>query len=171
MIGFNTEHYHSIKYRFFDLVDIELLQRLLNSFYMVTGIPHTIRDVDYNILSKSGWQDICTGFHRVCPQTEERCQQSDRYISDYLHEKPYVGYKCLNGLMDYAVPLIIEGQHLATLFMGQILHDQPNVEYFRQQAQEFGFDQAAYLEALQRVPIIPEEQVKSILKTKVTWEA
>jgi len=153
-----------IKYRFSDLVDIELLQQLLHSFYIATGIPHTIRDVDYNILSMSGWQDICTRFHRVCPQTEERCQQSDRYISDYLHEKSYVGYKCLNGLMDYASPIIIEGHHLATLFMGQILHDQPDEVFFGQQAQQFGFDQTAYLDALHQVPIIPEEQVKSIME-------
>jgi len=151
-------------YLFSDLVDIPLLQQLLNSFYMATGIPHGLIDQDNNIQSGIGWQDICTQFHRVCPQTECRCKQSDSYIAAYLHDGPYVGYKCMNGLVDYGTPIIVEGQHVATIFLGQFLHELPDEEFFRRQAQEYGFDEAAYMEALRRVPVIPKEQVESIMR-------
>jgi len=151
-------------YSLSDLVDISLLQQLMNSIYSATGIMHAILDIDNNIMSSIGWMDICTKFHRSCPQTEHRCQQSDSYISSRLHEGPYIKYKCLNGLIDYATPIIIEGQHLATIFMGQILHEPPDEEYFRRQAQEHGFDETAYMEALSRVPIIPPDQVKYIME-------
>jgi len=154
---------HPIKYRFSDLVDIPFLQRLLNSFYAATGISHSLLDNDNNILSSAGWQDICTQFHRVCPQTECRCKQSDSYIAIHLYEGHYIGYECLNGLMDFAVPIIIEGQHLATIFKGQLLHEPPDEDFFRRQAQEYGFDEEVYMEALRRVPIIPEEQIESIM--------
>lgn len=152
-----------MKYKFSDLVDIQRLRKLMNSFYEATGIPHGIHDVDGNILSGIGWQDICTKFHRTCEQIEFKCKISDSYISEHLHEGPFVGYKCLNGLMDYATPIIVEGQHLATMCLGQLLHEPPDEEFFRRQAHEYGFDETAYIEALRRVPIIPKERVESIM--------
>lgn len=152
------------KYNISDLIDISLLQQMFASFYKLTGIMHAVLDVDNNILSSIGWQDLCTKFHRICPQTECRCRQSDSYIAGHLHDGPYVGYRCLNGLMDYATPIMVEGQHLATIFMGQVLHEAPDEEYFRRQAREFAFDEAAYLDALRDVSVVPEEQIKSIME-------
>ncbi len=152
-----------MNYRFSDLVDVQHLQKLMNSFYEATGIPHGIHDVDGSILSGIGWQDICTKFHRVCAQIEYKCKISDSYISEHLHDGPFIGYKCLNGLMDYGTPIIVEGQHLATMFLGQLLHESPDEEFFRRQALEYGFDETAYIEALHRVPIIPKERVESIM--------
>ncbi|MDD3022976.1 MAG: PocR ligand-binding domain-containing protein, partial [Syntrophomonadaceae bacterium] len=152
-----------VKYRLTDLVDISLLQQLLYSFYKATRIPYGLHDENNNILSGIGWQDICTRFHRVCPQSEYRCRQSDNYIYEHLHKGYYVGYKCRNGLMDFGTPIMIEGQHLASIFMGQILHEPPDEEFFCDQAKKYGFDEAAYMEALHRVPIIPREQVEYIM--------
>ncbi|MFA4886012.1 MAG: PocR ligand-binding domain-containing protein [Desulfotomaculaceae bacterium] len=94
-----------MNYEFSDLVDIQHLQKLMLPFYEVTGMPYAILDVSGNILGRTGWQDICTRFHRVCPQTEYNCKKSDSYISGHLHEEPFIGYRCLNGLMDYATPI------------------------------------------------------------------
>lgn len=152
-----------IQFRFSDLVDIQCLQQLLNSFYMATGIPYGLHDEENNVISGIGWQDICALFHRKCPETYERCQQSDAYIAAHLHEEAYIGYKCLNGLMDYGTPIVVEGQHLGGIFLGQLLHEPPDEDFFRQQAQEHGFDENAYMEALRRVPIISEERVGAIM--------
>ncbi len=152
------------KYKFSDLVDIPSLQQLLQVFYAATGITHGLQDEDKNLLSGIDWLDICANFHRVCPETECRCRQSDSYIADHLYDGPYVRYKCMNGLMDYATPVIVEGQHLATIFFGQFLHAPPDEDYFRNQAQTYGFDERAYMEALSRVPIISKEQADSIMR-------
>ena len=152
------------KYHISDLIDIPILQQLFDSFYELTGIMHAVLDVDTNILSRTGWSDICLNFHRVCSQTESRCKQSDSFISDHLQDGPYIRYKCLNGLIDYATPIIVEGQHLATIFMGQLLNEPPNEDIFRRQAQEFGFDEAAYIEALHKVNIVPEHQIIPIME-------
>lgn len=146
-----------------DLLDIEAVQKLLDSFYNVTGILSGIMDIDGNILTKSGWQDICAKFHRVCISTAEKCQQSDSYINNYLLDKPYISYKCLNGLMDYAAPIFIENQHLGSIYTGQFLHEPPDEMFFRQQARKHGFNETAYIEALKKVPIIPIEKMDSII--------
>ncbi|NLW90562.1 MAG: PAS domain S-box protein [Syntrophomonadaceae bacterium] len=165
----NELHMHHIinntnSYNFADLVDIELLQQYACAFYEATGLPHALLDPDNNILTHAGWQDICVLFHRKCLETACRCQQSDHYITAHLHDDSYVYYQCLNGLMEYATPIMVEGQHLATLFVGQFLHQPPDEEMFRRQARQFGFDEDSYIEALHRVPIITKKKIEPVIK-------
>ncbi|MEN6391431.1 MAG: PocR ligand-binding domain-containing protein [Syntrophomonas sp.] len=156
---------HSQRYCISDLIDMSLLYQLLDSFYNTTRIPYGVLDHNNNVLRGKGWQDICTQYHRKCPRTRERCLQSDRYIYHHLYDgNYYVGYQCLNGLMDYATPIIVEGQYLAGIFFGQCLNQAPDREFFRQQAREYGFDEAAYMKALDRIPIVSEEDIASIME-------
>lgn len=152
-----------MEYKFTDLVDISQLEKLMVSASEITGLLNAVIDPSGNILIKIGWQDICTRFHRVCPQTESNCRKSDSFICESLLREPFIGYKCLNGLMDYATPIIVEGQHLATIFMGQLLHEPPDEDFFLRQARKYGFDETAYMEALRRVPIIPKDRVVSVM--------
>jgi len=150
-------------YRFTDLVDIDAFRSMLKSFYEATGILHGLVDTDNNIISAMGWQQACTDFHRVNPCSNARCLESNCYLAEHLSEGAFVGYACKNGLMDYATPIVIEGRHLATLYFGQLLHEPPDIEFFRRQAQECGFDEAAYLAAISKIPIIPRERIEPIM--------
>lgn len=155
------------KIAFAQLVDIEQIQHILETHYKITGVLSAILDTDENILAAVGWQDICTRFHRVHPEACERCRESDAYIKAHLPDftEEYLDYKCKNGLRDVAVPIIIAGEQLATFFTGQFFYDddKPDVEYFRAQAREFGFDEESYLEALSRVPVFTREQIRNIM--------
>ena len=156
-----------MKYAIAELIDLPQLQRLMETLYQATGINHALIDNDSVVHTAVGWQDICTKFHRAHPATCARCLDSDRYILAHLHEGPYIGYRCPQGLVDYATPVMIEGEHIANIFTGQMLHAPPDIEYFRRQAREFGFDEAAYLEALGKVRIIPREHIEQIMAFQV----
>jgi PAS domain S-box-containing protein len=138
------------------LIDELAKLRQINTELFVSNRPE--QQAVTNVLSGKGWQDICAQFHRLWPQTECRCKQSDSYIFDHLHEGSYVGYKCMNGLMNLGTPIMLEDQPLSSIFLRQFLHELIDEEFLRQQAQEFGFDEVAYMEALSRIPIIPEDQ-------------
>lgn len=150
-------------YRFTDLVDIEAFRDMLQSFYQATGILHGLVDADNNVISAFGWQQACTGFHRVHPCTNARCLESNLYLAEHLGESSFVGHACKNGLMDFATPIIIEGKQLATLYFGQLLHEAPDMDFFRRQALECGFDEEAYLAAISKLPIIPRERIEPIM--------
>ncbi len=152
-----------MRYHLNEILDIPLLQKLMENFHNFSGMVAAIVDLDGTILLAVGWQDICTKFHRFCPQTECRCRQSDQYLKEHLFEKPYILYKCLNGLMDCAVPIMVDNHHLGTFFTGQFLTEPPDEEFFLHQAQEFGFDESAYIDALRRVPIISEDHVEATM--------
>jgi signal transduction histidine kinase len=110
-----------------------------------------------------GWQEACSVYHRAHPCTRLRCEKSNRYLADNLGAEGYGGSQCENGLMDYAVAIVVEGKKLATLYFGQVFHTPPDLEFFRRLARESGFDEAAYLAAIQKVPVIAKERVDGIM--------
>jgi diguanylate cyclase (GGDEF)-like protein/PAS domain S-box-containing protein len=152
-------------YRFTDLVDIDAFRSMLSSLYEATGILHGLVDMDNNVISAIGWQPACTDFHRARPISNQRCLESNRCIAAEAEtsSKAFVGGLCRNGLMDYACPIVIEGKQMATLYFGQVLHQPPDLDFFRRQARECGFDEEAYLEAIRKVPVIPRERVEPIM--------
>ena len=155
-----------MQYRFSDLVDLPSFQQVMQSWYSVAGVATALLDTDRNNLCAIGWQDICAQFHRLSPQTERRCNQCDDYLFGHLHEDPYVATQCLKGLMNCAMPVMVKGEQVATLFMGQFLHEPPDEEFFRRQAQELGVDEQAYLAALRQVPIISEERLLVVMEAQ-----
>lgn len=145
-------------------LDFDKVNTLLEGFHKSTGFVTSILDLDGNILSSSGWRPICTNFHRVSTDTARKCKISDTTIANKLAEgEKYHLYKCLNGLIDVAVPVIIKGKHVANLFSGQFFLKEPDIEIFKKQARENGFDEAKYLDSVRGVPIISEEKVRVVM--------
>ena len=148
-------------YRLADLIDVPKLQRLLDSLNDAFDCPNAIIDNEARVLTGSGWQDLCTQFHRVHPETLGECQQSDLHIYGHLRQgSQTVIYACPRGMIDCASPIIIEGRHLGNVFVGQVFVELPDLESFRSQARHFGFDEEAYLDAVKRVPVITREELE-----------
>ncbi|NMC75516.1 MAG: hypothetical protein GYA56_14330 [Geobacteraceae bacterium] len=157
-----------MKYTFSQLFDIRQIQTLMESYNKVTGLLSAILDTNEKVLVAVGWQDICVRFHRQHPVTLARCKESEAFIKKHLHEYEgrFFQYRCKNGLWDMAMPIFFDGGHIATFFFGQCFYedDKPESEIFRRQAREFGFDEARYLEALERVPTYSREQMRNALE-------
>lgn len=148
-----------------ELVDIPKLQALLESFYQVIDIPNAVLDVDGRIIAGAGWRTACTQFHRVNTESCRRCVESDTSLVDSMTRGvPYAVYRCLNGLVDAAAPITVEGRHVANVFTGQFLTEPPDIEFFRNQARQFGFDETLYLEAISNLPVLARERVESITR-------
>lgn len=124
-----------MKVNILDLIDFEKVDILLEGFNKSTGFVTAILDLEGNVLSKSGWRQLCTEFHRIHPETAKKCTVSDTELSKKLAEgEKYHFYKCLNGLIDVAVPIIIKGEHIANLFSGQFFFEEPDRLFFKKQA-------------------------------------
>jgi PAS domain S-box-containing protein len=160
----DDEHLVDGKYGIEDLVDIVELRRTFQRFYEATGF--TIGFLDHpglNVLIATGWRDICTKMHRSCPIAEENCLRSNHHLLDNLDTPGnLVIEKCDNGLVDCAFPIIIKGKHIASLATGQLLLHEPDLDRFRRQAREFGFDEDTYMNALAEIPVVPEDKLRSV---------
>ena len=148
-----------------DVIEATALQTMMDDFYKMTGIGVAICDVSGQILVATGWQDICTLYHRVHPETQKYCFESDTKLTENILPGEYKLYRCRNNMWDIATPIIIGGKHLGNLFLGQFFFDdeQPDVELFRQQACKYGFDVKEYLEALSRVPRWSRDTVDTVM--------
>jgi len=156
-------------YTLADLLDRNQMQQLMDSYCDAVGISSAIVDLEGKVLVGARWQPICTEFHRVNAQTCARCVESDTTLANQLQEgERFSLYRCRNGLTDAASPIIIAGQHVGNVFIGQFLLEPPDLESFRRQAGEFGFEETAYLEALSQVPILSRERLPSILQYLTT---
>jgi diguanylate cyclase len=147
-----------------DYVDFERADALLEGFNKTTGFVTALVDLDGNILSQSGWRDICTDFHRKHPKTVSNCLVSDTVLHNRKKtDEKYHFYKCKNGLIDVAMPILIKGEHIANLFTGQFFFEKPDISFFKTQAHTYGFEEKAYLEALEKVPVVSKEKVETAM--------
>jgi PAS domain S-box-containing protein len=156
-----------MKYRFKDLIDIPSLQALTDELYLAASIPSAIVAMDGEILTGSGWQRVCTDFHRKHPPYEQQCIESDVRIRAGLNEgQPYVMYRCPRGLVDASSPVIIEGEHVASVFTGQLFLEAPDdatEAAFRLQARAARFDEDAYMAAFREIPVFSEDRFRAAL--------
>ncbi|MBN2133333.1 MAG: PocR ligand-binding domain-containing protein, partial [Sedimentisphaerales bacterium] len=154
----------SAEYRLEDLLDRDQIQQLLDSCSDAFGIAAAVIDTRGKLFVATRWQRICADFHRVNELTCLRCNESDTVLANQLEEgASFSLYECRNGLTDAASPILIEGTHVGNVFAGQFLLEPADEAFFRRQAAEFGFDEASYLEALSRVPVVSKERLPAIL--------
>jgi PAS domain S-box-containing protein len=147
------------------ILDTPAVQSLMEDFTLLTGMVMAILDLQGKVLVATGWQDICTQFHRIHPQAAENCTASDLFLAHNLRPGEYVAYKCQNHLWDVATPLFIGGKHVGNVYTGQFFYDDEPVDeqLFIDQAANYGFDQELYLSALRRVPRISRARVKPLM--------
>jgi PAS domain S-box-containing protein len=149
-----------------DIFDQQALQALMDDFFRLTGIGVAILDNAGKILVATGWQDICTKFHLVHPETREFCHESDLTLTQGIEPGKFKLYKYKNNLWDISTPISIGGNHAGTLFLGQFFFDDetPDRELFRRHAQRYGFDEQEYLSAIDRVPRWKRDTVENVMQ-------
>ncbi|TFF98573.1 MAG: hypothetical protein EU541_06660 [Promethearchaeota archaeon] len=167
---FNIEKFSSNKYdlselKLEDIIDVPRFQSILDNFHELINVAMAIIDMEGKILVATGWQDICTKFHRAYPKTEKRCIESDIYLTQDVEQGEFLMYKCKNNMIDIATPIIVGNKRIGTLFFGQFLFEEENIDYdfFIKQAEKFRFDKEEYLSALERVPRLNKEKIDTVM--------
>jgi ligand-binding sensor protein/anti-sigma regulatory factor (Ser/Thr protein kinase) len=156
-------------YELAGLIGLDRVQRLCDSLSGAFGIALAVLDLSGNILIATGWQDICTRYHREHPETLQGCLESDLLINRRLVEgldaSEHYAYRCSNGLWDVAFPLVIAGEHVANVYTGQFFFEDDDVdrEAYAARARRLGFDEASYLAALDRVPVVSQGRLQKTI--------
>ena len=148
-----------------DIIDHESLQSLMDKFYELTHIGVGIIDLKGNVLVGTGWQDLCSKFHRAHPETCRNCIESDLELSGNVDPGTYRSYKCKNNMWDIATPIMVDEKHIGNLFLGQFFFEEEEIPFdtFRLQARKYGFEEKEYMEALNKVPRWSHETVNAVM--------
>ncbi len=153
-----------------DIIDVAAIQRLMDEFYLLTKVPNAIIDLKGKVLVGTGWQDICTQFHRMHPETLINCLECDTVLNKDVQPGTFKTYLCKNNLWDCCTPLMVGGQHVGNLFTGQFFFEgeKPDDSVFLDQAAKYGFDEEEYMAAIRRVPIWDRETIEVAFEFYVT---
>ncbi len=157
--------FYDAKLTLADLIDVAELQAIMDEFYRMTGYGVGIIDLSGKVLVATGWQEICTRFHRCHPKTRENCLESDIFLSRGPEAGTVKAYKCKNNMWDLMTPVFVENRLLANVCHGQFFFADEKIdhEYFRSQARRYGFPEDEYLAALRQVPIRSRAEVDTLM--------
>jgi LytS/YehU family sensor histidine kinase len=150
-----------------DIIDIEEFQKIQDDIACSTGIA--IITVDYNgrPITK---HSMCTGFCKIMREendSRELCEKCDSIGGQESARigLPYV-YKCYNGLIDFAVPIILDGQYIGALMAGQVFTEESKSLELKKII--LGKSNKKYDEKLmieyKKLCVIPYKRIKSIGK-------
>ena len=104
----------------------QLLDKIVKDFSLATGLAAVVVDIRGVEVSRLyNFTPFCQKM-RTLPQYRELCQQCDLFggLETAKSGNPHI-YKCHAGLIDFAVPLIVENQLIGFILSGQILCEDP----------------------------------------------
>ncbi len=142
-------------------IDVTAFQPLLEGLCRSSGVSAALIGVDGVALLRSNERRICVDFHQAVPATKRLCVACDARLAERTRAgEKFALCRCGNGLTSCASPVLVGEAHAANLFVGQFLDRPPGRESFRRRARRYGFDERAYLAALDEVPVISPESLR-----------
>ena len=151
-----------------DIIDIKKFQKIQDDIAAATGIA--IITVDYigkALTNHSGCSEFCKLirandlYSHLC----ERCDSRGGVEAARL-KKTYI-YVCHKGLIDFATPIIVNGQYLGALMAGQVLiEENKELDLENIVSVETNFDTLVEKEKLEKayskLPVVSFEKVESL---------
>ncbi|MTV50883.1 chemotaxis protein [Heliobacillus mobilis] len=153
-----------------DVIDFEFLQRFQDNFATAMGFASLTVDLDGQPVTKpSAFTRFCMELTRTSEKGLKRCVECDRIGGEKATStgKPSI-YECHAGLVDFAVPIMLEGRQIGTILGGQVLTQPPELEKYEQVAKEIGVDPQSYTEAVKEVKIVGRERIEAA--AYVLWD-
>ena len=159
------------QFGFLNLVESKSFQQFYESFWELTAVPIGIADPDFkeskHFFPESKMNDVCRMI-RSCPQGKQACAATDKLrCNQAAKQKQGIRYYCYAGLIDFAVPIYVEGRHIATIMCGQILPEPPTENGFDKlwnKLENFSINKEDLKNAYFNMPYMENKQLEALLK-------
>lgn len=146
-----------------DVIDIKFLQQFQDDFAKGVGVASVTVDLDGKpVTNPSSYTRFCMDYTHSTECGDKRCAESHRKGGEEAAKtgKPVV-YECHAGLIDFAVPIMIEGKQIGTILGGQVLTNSPDDHKYRRIAKEIGVDEEGYVEAVKEIRTLSRESIEA----------
>ena len=145
-----------------DLFDLDFLQEFQDTFAEIVGIAAITVDLEGNPVTRpTNFTDFCMHYNRGCTRGNERCMKCDREGGAQAAQtgRPAV-YECHAGLMDFGVPIMLQGRQIGSILGGQAITSDIDEAKFRRYAEELGLNPDDYLTAAKKANRISKEKLQ-----------
>lgn len=150
-----------------EIINVDTFQKIQDDIAKAT--ESSIITVDYKgipVTKHSRCSEYCT-LIREKKEFSKLCEKCDsRGGLEAAREGKFYIYKCHRGLIDAAVPIIIDGQYLGAVMVGQVLlKDDEEHDIERVLVKDLKYDadeKERIIKAYENIPILSYEKIKSI---------
>lgn len=146
-----------------DLFNINLLQELQDSFFLSNGISVGISDQNgIAITEHCSCNPFCSEYTKKTAEGLKRCQECDKEGTSMAVKKggPIL-YNCYAGMLEFAIPIIVDGRAVGTIHGGQVTDHPIDESVIRHLAADFGLDEEEYLEAARKTPVVERKHMEN----------
>lgn len=135
-----------------EFTDMTKFEHIMSSWAKATGLATVAVGGDGKYISECyNFTDFCIKLTRGSAEGCARCEKCDREGKGVYH--------CHAGLIDFGIPLVVDGKQVGSVIGGQVLPENPDEEKFRRVAREIGVNEDMYIEALHKVNVRTEEAI------------
>lgn len=147
-----------------DIIDIKLLQKVQDAYAEATGLAAITVDFRGNPITRySNFSPFCN-LMRSNPQFVDSCYKCDAYggLEAARRETSYI-YRCHAGLIDFAVPIIVKGQLLGSMMVGQVKLDdeKTDLDTIAKETTALWKDDPKIQQEYVKVPVSSYEKIKA----------
>ncbi len=146
-----------------DIIDVHTLQNFLDNFaigFNCAAVSVGRRGEEFT--KPSHYRPFCSDFIHASNIGDERCAacHNDFGRKAIAQGRPYVG-QCHAGLVDFAAPVIIRGEHIGTVLGGQILDKPADERNIRMVAGEIHVSEDGLWDASRQIDIVPMRTIEA----------
>lgn len=148
------------------LITEDVLQKIQDAFSDFTGMAALTTDAaGVPVTEGSNFINFCTNVVRRSEEGCRQCKKCDKNgaLMAMAAQKPAI-YRCHAGLVDFAAPIMVNGEFIGSFVGGQVLTDALDEELCRKKALEYGIDPDTFISAAKKAPFMTKEQVERSAK-------
>jgi len=146
----------------------DVIQWLLGSYYKATGFKVIFVDKKGKIFLSSTSDGFFCDFCKLIQSSsegEKRCFKSfsDGALKSAEYGFPYIS-RCHSGIIEWAVPFLLNGEFLGCFISGGILMRKPDFSFLKEIKKvdkTLGLEESRLEEILKRIKIVSEKKVKA----------
>ncbi|MDR2035885.1 MAG: PocR ligand-binding domain-containing protein [Coriobacteriales bacterium] len=151
-----------------NFVDLEIMKGILDAFTKTTNLMANIVDVEGRSIFSRESHNKCCSFCKHIYSLDgglERCRGAyKRYGKQAaIFGEPYI-FRCPAGLVEWAAPIIVQGEHLGSVICGQVLMWEPEDFFWvelRELNKELISDFTELFAVVKELPVVSPAVVRS----------
>lgn len=155
------------EYSLSNFVKLDVLRTIQDSFSTATGIAAVFADEYGNELGEgANYSKFCSKLHSH-EQGINACKLSNYLAGQKANKlkKPFI-YKCHAGLIDIAVPIIVNSQYLGTMMAGQVKCLDTVPPYLEKLPSYLNWlSDSEYIELYSEIEYLPRQRIEAIAHT------
>lgn len=149
-----------------DILDVSFIQNAQDFFAKTMGIALICLSDAKRITKSSNNSAFCAKYIKGSETGFEKCIDCHLRLENEAKEKnrPVCG-KCHVGLSNFAIPIIVKGQQVATVIGGQVATETLGKEHLERIATDLDLDEKKLLEELGNIRVLAPEKVDAIMES------